>query len=410
MNRIDFYTNLAKFKKKDDELKHAAQYGYYNKIDKYYPDGTARYFYTKAEWDAYQDGINQENYKNEQAKKKIAEDRNDMSGYASWKKKEDEKKRVEKQTQQQINNNAEASKHEGDRYIEKNKELNKAISGRESAIKKSQSANQNGGNKLTDKVGEKAKGIAAELYEHKDEIVKKANSILKLTGTETGDLLDKFTEYFPPELKNKFEKTLGEIKDYAGDLIEKINNIGDEQIANVNDLIDKLVAFADDKIDKYSKELSNMYEKFKDKINPIFKDENGNINWKLFLTLGVGASIIQYIITHPDECFELFSNAYDIGKKTFNFINDKTNGKFGQALSEVPKMIDRYWIYKNFEKKGYGTFHVTDQNGNKITFLDQAFNNYMNAMDGAGPATMITEGAQNFDPERMNIGIFGSRK
>lgn len=65
MNRIDFYTNLTKFKKKDDELKHAAKYGYYNKLDKYYPDGTARYFYTKAEWDAYQDGLNQENYKNE---------------------------------------------------------------------------------------------------------------------------------------------------------------------------------------------------------------------------------------------------------------------------------------------------------------------------------------------------------
>ena len=53
MNRIEYYSKLNKY-----HLEHAStrnEHNYYNKIDKYYPNGTARYFYTKAEWDAYQE-------------------------------------------------------------------------------------------------------------------------------------------------------------------------------------------------------------------------------------------------------------------------------------------------------------------------------------------------------------------
>lgn len=32
-------------------------FGYYQKIEKYYPDGSTRYFYTKEQWDAYQRGL-----------------------------------------------------------------------------------------------------------------------------------------------------------------------------------------------------------------------------------------------------------------------------------------------------------------------------------------------------------------
>ena len=384
MTRYEFFNNLAKFKK--NELKHASQYNYYNKLDKYYPDGTARYFYTKAEWDAYQDGINQGNYKNEQAKKKVAEDRNDMSGYASWKKKEDEKKRVEKQTQQQINNNAEASKHEGDRYL---KTSSKSSSSMQDSINKSRETFRD----LYKKAEDKEKDIAnKQLYEYKDEIIKKANSYLKLADQKVSDFMGKFTEDLPPELKNKLQDILNDVKGYAGDLIDKFNNIGDEQISNVNDLLDKLISIVQDKLDKYANELSDIYQKFKDKINPVFKDKNGNINWKLFLPLFAGASLLQFMATHPDECYAIFSKIYDVGKKAFNFIDEKSNGKFSQALSQVPKLIDRYWTYKNFEKQGLGTFHVIDQNGNKVTYLDYAFNNYINATDDTGLATMLTEG------------------
>lgn len=50
MNRHEFYDNLNKFK----ALSHSNDYKYYNKID--LGNGNIRYFYTKAEWDAYQEG------------------------------------------------------------------------------------------------------------------------------------------------------------------------------------------------------------------------------------------------------------------------------------------------------------------------------------------------------------------
>ena len=54
MNRIEFYNKLSKFREYH-ELTHSAQDNkYYTKIDKYYSDGRARYFWSKEEWDAYQ--------------------------------------------------------------------------------------------------------------------------------------------------------------------------------------------------------------------------------------------------------------------------------------------------------------------------------------------------------------------
>lgn len=47
MNRHEFYDKLNRYK----SLSHSGNYKYYNKID--LPDGKSRYFYTKAEWDAY---------------------------------------------------------------------------------------------------------------------------------------------------------------------------------------------------------------------------------------------------------------------------------------------------------------------------------------------------------------------
>ena len=111
MNRIEFYNRLDRFKeqlREKDELEHAgldrsndkkntiswnngklvydtghtvsqnknfkkrtpiAQgLSYYAKIDKYYPDGKARYFYSKDEWDAYNNAKNIEKKNEEEAK------------------------------------------------------------------------------------------------------------------------------------------------------------------------------------------------------------------------------------------------------------------------------------------------------------------------------------------------------
>ena len=100
MNKYELFDNLQRYKK---TLAHASQYGkqHYAKIDKYYPDGSARYFWTREEWEAYQKNKGQEEYKKEQAKKKeIAKKESehgyDMSGYEKWKKDEDKKKETER--------------------------------------------------------------------------------------------------------------------------------------------------------------------------------------------------------------------------------------------------------------------------------------------------------------------------
>ena len=52
----------------EDDLEHASRDDaeYYNKIEDYYGKGRHRYFYTKAEWDAYQDGLGQAKYREHQ--------------------------------------------------------------------------------------------------------------------------------------------------------------------------------------------------------------------------------------------------------------------------------------------------------------------------------------------------------
>ena len=51
---MEFYGALNKYKDMNSSLEHKQNYKYYNKID--LGNGNTRYFYTKAEWDAYQDG------------------------------------------------------------------------------------------------------------------------------------------------------------------------------------------------------------------------------------------------------------------------------------------------------------------------------------------------------------------
>lgn len=80
MNRYEFYSNLNSFK----SLKHASgskangTHEYYAKIDKFYPDGRPRYFYSKEEWDAYSKnkGYEQNAQKNKGTKEKNATDPN----------------------------------------------------------------------------------------------------------------------------------------------------------------------------------------------------------------------------------------------------------------------------------------------------------------------------------------------
>lgn len=80
-----------------DDIVHSTEYGkgFYQKIEKYYPDGRTRYFYSPQEWAAYQENKGQDEFRKQQAKKKIAETKNDMSKYNSWEKEKEEIKKEE---------------------------------------------------------------------------------------------------------------------------------------------------------------------------------------------------------------------------------------------------------------------------------------------------------------------------
>lgn len=369
MNRHEFYDNLNKY----NAISHSGNYKYYHKID--LPDNKTRYFYTKAEWDAYQreqEGKAQDKFKKEQAQKKVAESRSGMSEYNSWKNKQEENhEREEYRKEEKIKNLVEESK------INKYKDLKNKNNSKNASFKTTddiarEETNKNYKNKLKDENREK-------LYKYKDEIVEKANKYLETVSEQVNSFLDNSMNDFPPELKDKVSDAIDKVKDSVEDIIEKIDNVSEEEIANIYGFLDKIVDEVQDEISKYSDELNEMYQKVKDKVPPAFKDEDGNIDWKRYLAISAGVYALAFIIQNPELCIETLGKIYDTGKRAFNFANEKTNGKFSEALRKIGQKLENYWVYKRLEKQGYGTFYVEDDDGNRITFLDHAYNNWLKA-------------------------------
>jgi hypothetical protein len=108
MNRHEFYDNLNKYK----SLSHSSDYKYYNKID--LGNGKTRYFYTKAEWDAYQEGEARNKY--EQQKKTIANN----------KAADEAKAKANQENSTVVKNEAEKKKKQQEETIRKNAEAERA--------------------------------------------------------------------------------------------------------------------------------------------------------------------------------------------------------------------------------------------------------------------------------------------
>ena len=82
----------------NEKLEHSTEYGkgFYQKIEKYYPDGRTRYFYSPQEWAAYQENKGQDEFRKKQAQKKAVAQKSDMTGYDKWKKEQEEIKKEER--------------------------------------------------------------------------------------------------------------------------------------------------------------------------------------------------------------------------------------------------------------------------------------------------------------------------
>lgn len=127
-----FYNKLDKY-----HLAHATdEWGkqYYNKLDNYYSNGKARYFYTKEEWDAYQreqQGKAQDTFKKQQEAKKKADAKNNMSGYSDWKNKQEQKKAAESSQSNKLNDINDEEKNKQAEIYNKNKNAADAESDRQ---------------------------------------------------------------------------------------------------------------------------------------------------------------------------------------------------------------------------------------------------------------------------------------
>lgn len=88
MNRHEFYDNLHKYK----SIQHGNDYGngYYEKVDNFYGYGKPRYFYSKAEWDAYLEGKARDNAKRQDLVDKAKIHNQQVSNYENAKKAEQE--------------------------------------------------------------------------------------------------------------------------------------------------------------------------------------------------------------------------------------------------------------------------------------------------------------------------------
>lgn len=147
MNRHEFYDNLNKF----HALSHSGNYKYYHKID--LPDGKARYFYTKAEWDAYQ--------------RELSTKKNTDQKLSA-----DTLKKIEQQKQfkANYNKNAEAAKHEGDRWNKKEEKLEPKYNEKEL---------NNMINEINRKYADEYKEYEKECYQKADELHEEQKKIAK---------------------------------------------------------------------------------------------------------------------------------------------------------------------------------------------------------------------------------------
>lgn len=175
MNRIEFYNKLDKAKaKRDEELYHSEYGDYYNKLENYYGIGKARYFKTKAEWDAYQEGLSREKAKQKQlaekAANKEAERGNDMSGFNDWKKQQDAEKAKKNQYKIYGFSGDKSDLEEMRNTYNKNRDAERATTGenRESAQRRSEDIiKEREDNASKERVNAKRKLISNELNSNK---------------------------------------------------------------------------------------------------------------------------------------------------------------------------------------------------------------------------------------------------
>ena len=289
MNRIEFYDNLNLFK--TNSLQHNSEYGkqHYAKIDKYYPDGRARYFWTKAEWDAYQrekQGKEQDQFKKNQAQKKTAlnkeaERSNDMSGYDKWKKEQEESKKdiplktTADRMQEEINKNY------SNKIKEENKKNDYIKNQRADVQKKINEILENNQNGLKKKELYKLDDMIINSVEGKEAINLYENFMNEYNGIYSTDKENEMKQLIEEKIKSVYNFDKSDISSailshISGELINKakekwrIHNSGKIRDTVIKDNLDReRIRIINKEINEYNAELN--------RIQPIIDSINNRI-------------------------------------------------------------------------------------------------------------------------------------
>ena len=294
-------------------LIHSGNFKYYNKID--LGNGQSRYFYTKAEWDAYQDGLGQQK-KADAPKKAIAEQKNNMSGYADWKKQQNE----------------DATKKQQKETIAKNKAADEAKARANQAnstiIKKQQAENFKKNEAAAKAEGERM----AQKY-----------SVMSSTDSSTNKKPSEVTQENPmEEARKKLAEMKGDKTEYVQKNAERINNEYNkaaEDEHNISLQIDEKYGFnkakTDEEVNKcWDNLVQDMYQTALTIDNPdkcymnfFWHDENGNgsAGWDIYIP-----EFEQWANEYQKEIDKVFEQAQNAG----SYDESKKYGDLWEAMNE----------------------------------------------------------------------------
>ena len=326
MNRIAHSTFIspeelnAKYEKdlkSQGILVHGGNYKYYNKIN--LPNGTTRYFYTKAEWDAYQDG------KGQDAKKKQEEI---------------------------IRKNKEASQHEGDRYAKKSLPKSATMTDEErkemyeDLAKKAKIHNQQVSN------FEKNKAAAA----HEGDRWLKVDSKYNTKPSEVAD--NNKVENNNTEKDDFFKKEHTEYVQKNGERIINDYNKAAEDEHNVSLQIDEKYGFnkakTDEELNKcWDNLVQDMYQAALKMDNPdkcymnfFWHDENGNGSAGWDISIPEFDKWAQEYQKEIDEVFQKGMDANDFDEKKkygdqWEAMNEELNARTMEAKTKTLQMVTK---------------------------------------------------------------------
>ena len=439
MNRIEFYNRVDRFKEKmreQEELAHAGvdrsndvktttattlkkgtfnsgsgsrqNNKYYTKIDNYYSDGSARYFYTKDEYDAYLEtkkGGKEISKKNDSGRDAAIKNSYNVAqqNLENERLKEEEKKKAiqeEKRRQEEYKKNMEAAQNaEKDRYMGVTKKVEPPKT-REQAEKEAHQREQERQSKqseLQTKTREQSEKEAQQ-REHERQstqpaspearrIIQLEDELVKLNGKLN---LAKNKEKSKPDVKNRndikrLEKEIASKKESIQNLRKKISEKNDSgREAAMKKSYEAEQQRREDAVKTWKQDAVNdvdaKWNEMTNKIKEVYNDIDRNTEFKIDNEI---TDLLKEAITKRDPKFNGDLTEYlqpVTGASAFGIIGSEWAKKddhlstVGDALKEVEAKLKKEINSADYDSIQYGTYLdkiKTKQNENKTRTIQK---------------------------------------